>query len=98
MVRRPPRSTRTDTRCPYTTLFRSMIRADQRRFERVTLMMPHATGSAKRGRLLGRVARDGRPLLEMARLGVPSRERGHAAAISLRSERACRRYGGDAIR
>src|SRR3546814_127252 len=77
---------------------RSMIRADQRLFERVTLMMPQATGSAKRGRLLGRVARDGRPLLEMARLGVPSRERGHAAAISLRSERACRRYGGDAIR
>src|SRR3546814_6864173 len=61
-------------------------------------MRPQATGSAKRGRLLGRVARDGRPLLEMARLGVPSRERGHAAAISLRSERACRRYGGDAIR
>src|SRR3546814_3417638 len=23
MIRRPPRSTRTDTRCPYTTLFRS---------------------------------------------------------------------------
>src|SRR3546814_16379252 len=25
MVRRPPRSTRTDTRCPYTTLFRSVL-------------------------------------------------------------------------
>src|SRR3546814_3604845 len=24
MIRRPPRSTRTDTRCPYTTLFRSV--------------------------------------------------------------------------
>src|SRR3546814_14524272 len=24
MIRRPPRSTRTDTRCPYTTLFRSL--------------------------------------------------------------------------
>src|SRR3546814_16436814 len=24
MIRRPPRSTRTDTLCPYTTLFRSM--------------------------------------------------------------------------
>src|SRR3546814_18959178 len=26
MIRRPPRSTRTDTPCPYTTLFRSGIR------------------------------------------------------------------------
>src|SRR3546814_14106308 len=25
MIRRPPRSTRTDTRCPYTTLFRSHL-------------------------------------------------------------------------
>src|SRR3546814_7801650 len=24
MIRRPPKSTRTDTRCPYTTLFRSL--------------------------------------------------------------------------
>src|SRR3546814_4566648 len=28
MIRRPPRSTRTDTRFPYTTLFRSRGRAD----------------------------------------------------------------------
>src|SRR3546814_1725331 len=28
MIRRPPRSTRTDTLCPYTTLFRSPPRAD----------------------------------------------------------------------
>src|SRR3546814_12167375 len=28
MIRRPPRSTRTDTLCPYTTLFRSQGRAD----------------------------------------------------------------------
>src|SRR3546814_17178173 len=26
MIRRPPRSTRTDTLCPYTTLFRSVLR------------------------------------------------------------------------
>src|SRR3546814_19755031 len=30
MRRRPPRSTRTDTLCPYTTLFRSAHAADQR--------------------------------------------------------------------
>src|SRR3546814_2002775 len=29
MIRRPPRSTRTDTLLPYTTLFRSQCRADQ---------------------------------------------------------------------
>src|SRR3546814_15662890 len=28
MLRRPPRSTRTDTRFPYTTLFRSLFRID----------------------------------------------------------------------
>src|SRR3546814_15376762 len=27
MIRRPPRSTRTDTLCPYTTLFRSQLEA-----------------------------------------------------------------------
>src|SRR3546814_9441324 len=29
MIRRPPRSTRTDTLFPYTTLFRSRVRSDQ---------------------------------------------------------------------
>src|SRR3546814_4749482 len=29
MIRRPPRSTRTDTLFPYTTLFRSELRADE---------------------------------------------------------------------
>src|SRR3546814_20769475 len=29
MIRRPPRSTRTDTLFPYTTLFRSRVRKDQ---------------------------------------------------------------------
>src|SRR3546814_1416411 len=32
MIRRPPRSTRTDTLFPYTTLFRSRGNADLRRF------------------------------------------------------------------
>src|SRR3546814_16921430 len=34
MIRRPPRSTRTDTLFPYTTLFRSNIRLDGRRVTR----------------------------------------------------------------
>src|SRR3546814_7127122 len=36
MLRRPPRSTRTDTLFPYTTLFRSRQRADQRTHPRGT--------------------------------------------------------------
>src|SRR3546814_17152018 len=32
MIRRPPRSTRTDTLFPYTTLFRSVCQADARRY------------------------------------------------------------------
>src|SRR3546814_15894760 len=31
MIRRPPSSTRTDTLCPYTTLFRAFTRRNQRR-------------------------------------------------------------------
>src|SRR3546814_2355931 len=34
MIRRPPRSTRTDTLCPYTTLFRSVLRRLPLRDER----------------------------------------------------------------
>src|SRR3546814_1857414 len=37
MIRRPPRSTRTDTLFPYTTLFRSMIQAAQVRAARALL-------------------------------------------------------------
>src|SRR3546814_15784 len=32
MLRRPPRATRTDTLFPYTTLFRSSVAVDHRRF------------------------------------------------------------------
>src|SRR3546814_1639634 len=41
MIRRPPRSTRTDTLFPYTTLFRSARRQDQH--------IPHARGFQARG-------------------------------------------------
>src|SRR3546814_3449232 len=36
MIRRPPRSTRTDTRFPYTTLFRSQFAGDQRSLQPIT--------------------------------------------------------------
>src|SRR3546814_3286809 len=70
MIRRPPRSTRTDTLFPYTTLFRS---AGQRLFgvpaiedvsvERDLLMMAeemrHETGVKPLRRRFGRIMRDG---------------------------------------
>src|SRR3546814_6231680 len=56
MIRRPPRSTRTDTLCPYTTLFRSPARAlrlRQRAHHRLLQAPPHrgARGCAVRPRL-----------------------------------------------
>src|SRR3546814_1878835 len=43
MIRRPPRSTRTDTRFPYTTLFRSRGTAFQERVWKVFLEIPVGT-------------------------------------------------------
>src|SRR3546814_4432587 len=58
MIRRPPRSTRTDTLFPYTTLFRSGAAAraagQHRRHQRRRQLkeIPHAYGSARHRRLL----------------------------------------------
>src|SRR3546814_18576649 len=50
MIRRPPRSTRTDTLCPYTTLFRSPIpsTAGRRQNTAVHLFDAGASGKAHR--------------------------------------------------
>src|SRR3546814_20467277 len=53
MIRLPPRSTRTDTRFPYTTLFRSG-RSDVRGLEH------HRIAEGERGRRLPRRDRDGK--------------------------------------
>src|SRR3546814_19371356 len=42
MIRRPPRSTRTDTLCPFTTLFRSTGPSDARQGEHDTSGRPSA--------------------------------------------------------
>src|SRR3546814_20771228 len=58
MIRRPPRSTRTDTLLPYTTLFRSLVR--QRHRTAAALLaaaMARARCDARRGGLAARVAR-----------------------------------------
>src|SRR3546814_9832103 len=41
MIRRPPRSTRTDTRFPYTTPFRSQLQRDSVRSDRSRRNPPH---------------------------------------------------------
>src|SRR3546814_2339141 len=43
MIRRPPRSTRTDTLFPYTTLFRSKIRLLLKAGAAVTVVAPNVT-------------------------------------------------------
>src|SRR3546814_8660312 len=48
MIRRPPRSTRTDTLFPYTTLFRSVVRADRPRKDQLRPAGPVAFGRLDR--------------------------------------------------
>src|SRR3546814_2656928 len=64
MVRRPPRSTRTDTLFPYTTLFRSWAQAADRRARRA--IAGGGAGTRRAGAGMGRTAgavvlRGGRP-------------------------------------
>src|SRR3546814_11629215 len=58
MIRQPPRSTRTDTLFPYTTLFRS-DRPGGPGAERGRLHLVHLAGRAGRGRLRQRAKGDG---------------------------------------
>src|SRR3546814_1933626 len=64
MIRRPPRSTRTDTLCPYTTLFRSV----PRRKLAVQAVGQHLLGDARRhGAAAGQLLADARwQLLHLA--------------------------------
>src|SRR3546814_6372835 len=59
MIRRPPRSTRTDTLFPYTTLFRS--RDPRQRGQIASATRPHPIGAADHARHTGRNSRDWRP-------------------------------------
>src|SRR3546814_18862935 len=50
MKRRPPRSTRNDTRCPYTTLFRSLLREKSvtKTAERLNVTQPAISAALQR--------------------------------------------------
>src|SRR3546814_7348940 len=48
MIRRPPRSTRTDTLFPYTTLFRSIWRELRHRASSASTLLPAASTEARR--------------------------------------------------
>src|SRR3546814_1608802 len=89
MIRRPPRSTRTDTLFPYTTLFRSLRAADERSLADQRQYVAARSGAADRD-ARARAAFDRRR---------PARDRGAAAArvrqrrgfLEKRRAQGCRR-------
>src|SRR3546814_1840723 len=87
MIRRPPRSTRTDTLFPYTTLFRSVVhesRGDQRATHHLEDREP---------RMLARARNDGGgDGVDRARADQGSRKHEHGA------DRQWRRVGEDRIK
>src|SRR3546814_10451797 len=82
MIRRPPRSTRTDTLFPYTTLFRSPRGADLRR--------PEGPGDARRPEQAAAGGRRPQP----AHGAAPRRHDGRRAALS-HSQRGDERQAAD---
>src|SRR3546814_7261992 len=93
MIRRPPRSTRTDTLFPYTTLFRS------------TLALPHRAqawrppGGGLELRLQASAHEVGRALAIEALRFRAARDRAASAAARLHAQdRACLGQGADQLR
>src|SRR3546814_17395479 len=104
MIRRPPRSTRTDTLFPYTTLFRSGLDAHDV-FERRHIDLRGrgfgrrcGTGLARRGRIGGRSHRDRRRGEQLVEAGTfaavgPVTDIGEEGREA-RGHRTCRRRQG----
>src|SRR3546814_18719784 len=93
MIRRPPRSTRTDTLFPYTTLFRSLYRIKRRQSPCPRFGMADERFGIARGR------RGGRPwLMDMGVIQIA--EFGHPFADIVRRVelRALRERGHDAVK
>src|SRR3546814_13021272 len=98
MIRRPPRSTRTDTLFPYTTLFRSVRRAGRAVEPAAHRARPSGTGRAAPQHDLqlpraGRFAEGGRPVLPDRDIPAESVRGAVAPARRLSDER---HYGGHA--
>src|SRR3546814_10353921 len=88
MIRRPPRSTRTDTLFPYTTLFRSVPRGSGWSFDRGSGMRVRprrVTVKARVVKLAGKAGAVGTHLRYLERDGV-SREGDSGRFYSTRSE------------
>src|SRR3546814_7143245 len=82
MIRRPPRSTRTDTLFPYTTLFRSRhgLWPVRYRLDRKSLSSSSRRGGNVRRRVLGELLVPARPAHGIRRFGaIGNRPRGRSA-------------------
>src|SRR3546814_8228363 len=76
MMRRPPRSTRTDTLFPYTTLFRSGGRITQHEFVRVRRL-----GGRREDRVARAARAEGRPAVAQEDLLVVHRSEEHTSEL-----------------
>src|SRR3546814_996051 len=88
MIRRPPRSTRTDTLFPYTTLFRSRCKDIRRRGGDEAV---RSEGCLKIGRVVAEdivgPALDERPIPREERVGfAPARTRGYGKFVPKQGE------------
>src|SRR3546814_20972472 len=93
MIRRPPRSTRTDTLFPYTTLFRSRCKDIRRRGGDEAV---RSAGCLKIGRVVAEdivgPALDERPIPREERVGfAPARTRGYGKFVTKQGEGAVNR-------
>src|SRR3546814_5947050 len=90
MIRRPPRSTRTDTLFPYTTLFRSHTRRDRRRQPtRATGPEPGPAGASPRAAPIRSCSRWGLPRSEEHTSELQSLMRNSYAVFCLKKKIRC---------
>src|SRR3546814_1796097 len=90
MIRRPPRSTRTDTLCPYTTRFRSRLGKCGKQMDRIRI------------NLIGSERGDPLPIrrnrLDRGIVRVPADKARAACRLDRPAKRGCRRVAGEARR
>src|SRR3546814_9248890 len=78
MIRRPPRSTRTDTLFPYTTLFRSRVRADRLVFFQTIQAGPERLGVLEGQGVLRRLPEPSFELLALGQRAVRRHQTGRS--------------------